>query len=104
KTGRLKPGYTVDLEIVSIAVKSRLVIPYEALVENDGEKKVWVCENSQAHLRTVATGVEGELYLEVTGGLDKDELIIVDPPNGLKEGQQVRHVAASAALKDNSYD
>ena len=33
KSGRLKPGYSVDLEIISVAAKKRLVIPYEALLK-----------------------------------------------------------------------
>lgn len=105
KTGRLKPGYSVDLEIISVAAKKRLVIPYEALLDSKGKKQVWVYDDGKAHLQTVTTGVEGELYLEVTKGLKKGDLLILDPPTGLKDGQKVRQAAMPATTpKDDNHD
>jgi len=105
KSGRLKAGYSVDLEIISVAAKKRLVIPYEALLESKGKKQVWVYDDGKARLQTVTTGVEGELYLEVTKGLNKGDLLILDPPTGLKDGQKVRQATMPAATpKDNNHD
>jgi len=105
KSGLLKPGYSVDLEIISIAAKKRLVIPYEALHESKGKKQVWVYDDGKARLQTITTGVEGELYLEVTKGLNKGDLLILDPPTGLKDGQKVRKATTPAAApKDDSHD
>lgn len=105
KSGGLKPGYSVDLEIISVAEKKRLVIPYEALHESKGKKQVWVFDDGKARLRTVTTGVEGELYLEVIKGLKKGDLLILDPPTGLKDGQKVRKATTPvAAPKDDSHD
>lgn len=105
KSCLLKPGYSVDLEIISVAAKKRLVIPYEALHEGKGIKQVWVCDDGKARLQTVTTGVEGELSLEVTKGLKKGASLIVDPPAGLKDGQKVRKTTTPAAtLKDDNHD
>ena len=105
KSCLLKPGYSVDLEIISVAAKKRLVIPYEALHEGKGIKQVWVCDDGKARLQTVTTGVEGELSLEVTKGLKKGDSLIVDPPAGLKDGQKVRKASIPAATpKDDNHD
>ncbi len=105
KSGLLKPGYSVDLEIISVAAKKRLVIPYEALHEGKEIKQVWVCDDGKARLQTVTTGVEGELSLEVTKGLKKGDSLIVDPPAGLKDGQKVRKTTTPAVtLKDDNHD
>ncbi len=105
KSGRLKPGYSVDLEIVSVAAKKRLVIPYEALHENKGKKQVWVFDDGKARLQTVTTGVEGELYLEVTKGIKKGDLLIINPPADLKNGQKVRQATTPTATpKDDNHD
>ncbi|MDD2372800.1 MAG: efflux transporter periplasmic adaptor subunit, partial [Syntrophomonadaceae bacterium] len=105
KSGRLKPGYSVDLEIVSVAAKKRLVIPYEALHESKGKKQVWVFDDGKARLQTVTTGVEGELYLEVTKGIKKGDLLIINPPADLKNGQKVRQATTPTATpKDDNHD
>ncbi len=105
KSGRLKPGYSVDLEIISVAAKKRLVIPYEALDNSNGKKQVWVCDNGKARLQPVTTGLEGELYLEISRGLKKGDIIIPDPPAQLKEGEKVRQVPMpSAAAGDEQHD
>ncbi len=105
KSGLLKAGYSVDLEIISVAEKKRLVIPYEALHESKGKKQVWVYDDGKARLQTVTTGVEGELYLEVTKGLKKGDLLILDPPTGLKDGQKVRQATMPATTpKDDDHD
>lgn len=101
----LKPGYSVDLEIITVAAKKRLVIPYEALHESKGKKQVWIYDDGKARLKTVTTGVEGELSLEVTKGLNKGDLLILDPPPGLKDGQKVRKATAPIAVpKDGNHD
>jgi HlyD family secretion protein len=105
KSGRLKPGYSVDLEIISVAAKKRLVIPYEALLESKGKKQVWIYDDGKARLKTVTTGVEGELYLEVAKGLKKGDLLILDPPTELKDGQKVRQATMPTATpKDDNHD
>jgi len=105
KSDRLKPGYSVDLEIISVGEKKRLVIPYEALSNSKGKQQVWVYDNGKAHLQTVTTGLEGELYLEVIKGLNKGDIIIPSPPAQLKNGQKVRQAPLPATAKeDDHYD
>ncbi|WP_276624596.1 efflux RND transporter periplasmic adaptor subunit [Syntrophomonas wolfei] len=105
KSGRLKPGYSVDLEIISVTAKKRLVIPYEALQENRGKKQVWIYDDGKARLQTVTIGVEGELQLEVTKGLKPGDLLILDPPKQLKNGDKVRRTTTPATFsKDEKHD
>lgn len=101
----LKPGYSVDLEIVTVVEKKRLVIPYETLLEDNGKQQVWVFDNGIARLQTITTGLEGELYVEVLEGLNNGDLLIIDPPDNLRNGQKVRQSTTAAVTpEDDLYD
>ncbi|MDD3852487.1 MAG: efflux RND transporter periplasmic adaptor subunit [Syntrophomonadaceae bacterium] len=104
-SSHLKPGYSVDLEIITVIEKQRLVIPYEALLEDNGRKQVWVFDNGTARLQNITTGLEGELYLEVLQGLNNGDLLIIDPPDNLRDSQKVRQSTAPAVTpEDDLYD
>lgn len=88
-TTGLKPGYTVDMNIITMDKKSFLVVPFEALVTKNGEKSVYVVEKGLVKKRKVITEKGNELYDIVKSGLKEGEEIILSPSNSLKEGQRV---------------
>jgi HlyD family secretion protein len=101
----LKPGYSVDLEIITVIEKNRLVIPYDALLEDNGKNNVWLFDNGIARLQPITTGLEGELYLEVLEGLNNGDILIINPPENLRNGQKVRQSTAAALTpEDDLYD
>ncbi len=88
-TGGLKPGYTVDINITTMEKKNCLVIPFESILEKDGEKIVYVVENGIAKERKVKTEPGNELYDIVVSGLKAGETVIKNPPPTLKDGEPV---------------
>lgn len=89
-SGKLLPGYTADLEIETISPYKTLVVPYEAVVERDGRKIVFVVgEDERVRLRDISTGISNELYIEITGGVSKGDVIVVNPPEKLEDGKLV---------------
>lgn len=94
-TEGLRPGYTVDLSIVTVDKDSALVVPYEAVVEKEGVKKVFVVENQEARLREVAIGVDTALFTEILTGLSEGETVVVSPGEELLDGSRVREVTGT---------
>jgi HlyD family secretion protein len=73
---------TVDME-------NTLVVPYEAVVEKDGQRIVFMVENGTAIERKVETGLDTELYTEIKSGLKEGETVIVNPGDFITDGARV---------------
>ncbi|GBF33005.1 membrane fusion protein [Desulfocucumis palustris] len=84
----LRTGYTVDLTITTVDRDKALVVPYEAVVEKDGQHKVFVVEKGVARERKVETGLDTELYTEIKSGLKDGDTVIVSPGN-IEDGARV---------------
>lgn len=84
----LKPGYTVNLDIV-VRAQQVLAVPVAALVGNEASE-VWVIENGRALRRRVELGVSDAQWAEVRDGLEEEDWVIVHPPANLRPGEAVR--------------
>ena len=85
----LRTGYTVDLTITTVDREKALVVPYEAVVEKDGNSLVYVVEKDTARERKVETALDTELYTEIKSGLKEGETVIVSPGDNIKDGARV---------------
>lgn len=81
----LRIGMTTEVNILTRVEEAALLVPEAAL--RDGA--VWVVENATAHRRAVTLGVFGETRVEVVAGLAEGDVVILDPPEGLREGAAV---------------
>ena len=86
----LLPGFTVNVKIIVVPEKERLCVPYEAVVEKDEQKYVYIVEQKQARRIPVEVGLEGDLSLEITKGLEEGATVILNPPDNLEDGQAVK--------------
>lgn len=86
----LLPGFTVDVKIITVPEKDRLVVPYEAVVEKDGHSYVYIVAKEKAQRVLVEIGLEGDLSIEITSGLKKGDTVILNPPENLEDGQAVK--------------
>lgn len=93
----LRPGYTVDLSITTVDLEETLVVPYEAVVEKDGQRKVYVVENGVAKEKTVETGLDIELYTEIKSGLREGETVVVNPGGLIMDGARVSAINSAPA-------
>lgn len=98
-TEGLRPGYTVDLTITAVDRESALVVPYEAVVEKEGVKKVFVIENQVAVLREVTIGVDSALSTEILSGLAEGDTVVVSPGEELIDGSRVKEVTSLPPVK-----
>jgi HlyD family secretion protein len=113
----VKPGLSVQADILTGARSNVLVIPIQALVLRDREKRpgepetglprdeegVFLMEGGQARFQPIQTGLLGELSLEVTSGLKGGETLIVGPFKALraiKPGDPVKPEAPADKKRD----
>jgi HlyD family secretion protein len=76
KNERIKPGMTVNLDIVTNRKENVLSLPYFVIKQSNGNKYVEVLKNGQVEKKTVQTGLEGETMVEINSGLSEGEKVI----------------------------
>ncbi|MCB2080466.1 MAG: efflux RND transporter periplasmic adaptor subunit [Novosphingobium sp.] len=79
-------GLTLEVNIVTRRRDKTLLAPAPAI--DDG--KVWVIDEGKAHFRKVTTGITGTDKIEILSGLKAGDSVIVNPPEGLEDGDKVR--------------
>ena len=84
------PGSNIDLEIVLSQKKGVDLISLDCLT-SDGN--VFVVDSvSRARKRTVQKGMQDDYNVEIKGGLDEGEKLVLNPDKDLKDGQKVEIV------------
>jgi membrane fusion protein, multidrug efflux system len=73
----------------SLASRSVLGIPAEAVIERGQLQQVFVVENQQVRLRLITAGRRAGNQLEVLSGLNAGEKLIAPVPAGLADGARV---------------
>jgi len=104
----IKPGLSVQADLMTGARTQVIAVPIQALVVRDAEKKpdekpspdapkeqegVYLMEAGKAKFQPIKTDLMGELSVEVTEGLKEGDVIITGPFRSLrtlKPGDKVR--------------
>ncbi|MBS0245521.1 MAG: efflux RND transporter periplasmic adaptor subunit [Proteobacteria bacterium] len=86
----LKPGMSVEANIVTREKDNALLVPTDAVQDN----AVFVIDGNRARKRAVTVGIRGTRAVEVLSGLKDGERVASPAPAGLKNGARVRVVAA----------
>ncbi len=86
----VRPGMVADLRVRIKEVESALVVPTDALLDEEGGSGIFVVEEGVARHRKVATGLVGQGYTQVVSGLQPGELVVVRGNHLLVDGMKVR--------------
>lgn len=89
RNGFLAPGMFGRFEIAYEKHSDVLVIPAQAVLQEDNVSVVYVVDNGAAVRRPIEIGIEKDGNVEVVSGLEGDEQIIVTGQNGLRDGSKV---------------
>lgn len=89
----LRPGMTMDVNIVVARRENVLLIPSRA-VQGD---QVWVVEQGRVHARKPSLGAAAGGRTEVRDGLDEHATVVVAPPDGLRDGRRANPSPAPQA-------
>ncbi len=81
---RLQPGMSAELNIMQSERTNVLLIPVSAIVGNH----VFIVQKGRAALRTIKTGIRDNNKAEIMEGLEKGDLVILNPAN-IQDGDSV---------------
>lgn len=94
KTVRLKPGYEVDVKVITQNKSNALIVPVSSVFDYKGKPSVFVVEAEKAVLREVQKGIQDEMSVEITAGLKEGEIILTQPDTSIKEGMRIKPLEA----------
>ena len=89
RSGELAPGMFARFSIAYDRHADALVIPREALIEEDDQTSVYVVAEGTVSRRTISVGIESGNLIEVVGGLAGDEEIVITGQSSLRDGSKV---------------
>ena len=99
--GRLRPGTTVNVQMVAQTLNDAVVVPASALLKTpEGETTVMIVSNDRAHPVSVETGIRQGDRVQITKGLSGGETVIVSGAYGLPDNTKVK--IAEPATPGNS--
>lgn len=89
-TSLLKPGYDINVKIITEAKIDTLIIPDSAVFDYQGNSCVFVVDNGKAVIRQIKKGIESDKTSQVIDGLKEGEIVISKPDNNIKEGMKIK--------------
>jgi membrane fusion protein (multidrug efflux system) len=98
KNRELAPGMFGRFTIAYEKHSNALLVPADALLDEDEQSTVYVVNNGEVSRRFVETGIEADGKIEILGGLAENEQIVIIGHNGLRDGSKV---LASSTLPDS---
>ena len=90
KAGQLLPGGFAQVHLQVKATGQRLQVPVNSLLfRQEGLRAIVIDANNTARLRPLVIGRDYGTTLEVLGGINADDWIVLNPPDSLEDGQTV---------------
>lgn len=86
----IKPGMFARVSLVLAEDKGSLLVPAEAVVEEEGKDFVYSVAEGKANRRAVTRGWAQNSFVAITKGLEEGEQIVVAGQQRLKPGMKVR--------------
>lgn len=86
---KLRPGTSVDIEIITQESPQALAVPDRAVFRNGDTWAVFVVEGGRARLRTVEVGIRNEDWAEILSGLTETDEVVAELTNNLADGVRV---------------
>ncbi len=88
---RLGDGYRVEAEFIIWQQADVLKIPAGALFREGDDWAVYVLDGGRAQLREIKPGRRSGLEVQILGGLEPDQSVIVHPSDDVEDGVRVRN-------------
>ena len=86
----ITPGMMCELELVPDKKDKALIVPNDIFIVNQkGEKVVYIVKDTVAYQKIVTTGISNEKFTEVISGLNTGDKIVVMGQELLKDGIKV---------------
>ncbi len=93
KDGKLLPGSFGQVHFATGNAFPRLILPVNTMLfRAQGPQVAVVDKDNKVHLHSIAIGRDYGATLEILGGVDASDQIVINPSDSLEEGQEV-HLA-----------
>ncbi|MFM7429288.1 MAG: efflux RND transporter periplasmic adaptor subunit [Flammeovirgaceae bacterium] len=90
KSGRLIPGQFVKVQLVLKSVNDAVLVPTEAVIPDQGGKKVFIAAAGKAKEVKIETGIRTENDLEVLSGLSAGDTLLTTGILQLRPGIDIK--------------
>lgn len=91
----IKLGMTATVALADSTKQPALTIPLAAVYQDGDSPKVWIVKDNTLSLSPIQTGDFGNGSIQVTGGLQAGDTIVIAGVHKLREGQKVKTGADS---------
>jgi multidrug efflux pump subunit AcrA (membrane-fusion protein) len=89
----VRPGSFVDVKLETQRHENTLLIPKKALMEEAGERFVFVIQKDKAARRTVSVGFVDDKNVEILTGVNNGETVVTSGQGTLRDGSKTEIVA-----------
>ena len=86
----IRPGMFVKADIVTESHSSTMIIPKNIVRNERNRRIVFVVDQGIARAKNIRLGLEDKTSVEVLGGLDKDDQLVVRGFETLRDGSKVK--------------
>ncbi len=90
QSGNLLPGQFVKVELILASLPDALLVPTEAVIPDQGGKKVFIFSAGKAKEIKIETGIRTENSLEVLSGLSAGDTLITTGILQLRQGIDIQ--------------
>ncbi|KAA9013238.1 efflux RND transporter periplasmic adaptor subunit [Niallia endozanthoxylica] len=88
-TSELRQGFHVSLEVKIVGTEKQPIVPHTAILDEGGVAVVYVLNEGKLARREVQTGSMNDEFIQITEGVNKNELVVVEPYEGMHDGMEV---------------
>jgi RND family efflux transporter MFP subunit len=92
----LLPGMYAQVKLTAKRPDLWVRVPSSAVIPKNGDLDVFLVKDGKAHLQKVVIGRDFGDEIEIKAGLEKDEIVIVSPPDDLRENDPVKPAGLAA--------
>lgn len=93
---QLRPGTSVDVEIITAEAPDALAVPDRAVFRHEGGYAVFIVEDGHARLRPVEVGLRNEDWAEIRSGLSEEDIVVAELNNELQDGARVTSLESAS--------
>lgn len=98
KDGHLLPGSYAEVHFAVPIQTTRISVPVNALLfRPEGPRVAVVGSDHKVHMKAITIGRDFGTKVEILGGLDPNDQIVVNPADSLEDGQEVNIKAGGGA-------
>ncbi len=90
KTGLLRPGILINIDIILDEINDAILIPEKAILTSRDYSYVFVVDKDLAKLRKVITGISNDGKTQILEGISSDDLVVTLGHEKLKDGSRIK--------------